>query len=538
MKIILRQLELPLDYTDKDLPVLATRRLKCDQGEIKQIEIVKRSLDSRPRRPAPVFVVSVKLEMSDSFRLPSWLEKDVDVLDNKPDLTTSVIKPVLKGNEPRPIVIGAGPAGLMAAFHLAVMGLKPILIERGEQAEQRKTAVDLFWRDGTFNPENNALFGEGGAGLFSDGKLTARSKDRGRINLFFETLVQCGAPRDILIDSEPHLGSDVLLKIVANMRRLIEANGGETLYNTTLTDIYSENGRVTGIKCGNREFVTDKLILATGHSAGDIYRLLNSHQVELASKPMAIGIRLEAPQNQINLSQYGKFADHPRLKAASFRVTRRPEGSARACYSFCMCPGGLVISCASENGALTTNGMSYSGRESIWGNAGFIVPVEPEDFAKLAADNIEPQLAGLHFQQQIEKAAFNAGGGKFVVPAMMLNDFLSGKMSHDLAPERSCPRSKAASFDEVLPDYIIHTLRKSIPGMLRELGSIDPSCCVVYAAETRSSSPVRIVRDESWQSTNLRGLFPAGEGAGYAGGIVSSAVDGLKAAEMLIAEIR
>ncbi len=537
MKFILRQLELPLDYNDDDLPAAAARRLKCDIDEIINVEIVKRSIDARPRRPAPLFIAAVKLEMADRFRMPSWLKKDIEELADEPVLVESATKPVLKNGEPRPIVIGAGPAGLMAAWHLAMTGLRPILIERGDQAERRKNAVDTFWRNGVFDPENNALYGEGGAGLFSDGKLTARSKDRPRIRRFFETLVQCGAPRDILIDSEPHLGSDVLLRIVANMRHMIEANGGETFYNTSLTDIISENGMLTGIKCGDKEFAASRLILATGHSARDIYNMLHRSAVELESKPLAIGIRLEAPQKQIDVSQYGQFAGHPRLKAASFRVTRRPEKDARACYSFCMCPGGLVISCASEHGALTTNGMSYSGRDSIWGNAAFIVPVEPADFSGMIADGSAPQLAGMHFQQKIEKAAFAAGGGDFVVPALMLKDFLTAKVSDNLPANRSCPRSKPASFDGILPDFVTDTLRRSIPAMMRELGSINIADCVVYAAETRSSSAVRILRDESGQSPTLRGLFPAGEGAGYAGGIVSSAVDGLKAAEQLTATL-
>lgn len=534
MKFILRQLELPLDYNDSDLPAAAARRLKCDEDEIIHIEIVKRSIDARPRRPAPIFVAAVQLEMADRFRLPSWLKKDVEVLETEPAVVNPLARPSLKSGSPRPIVVGAGPAGLMAAYHLAIMGLKPILIERGDRADRRKTAVDMFWRSGIFDPENNALFGEGGAGLFSDGKLTARSKDRPRIRLFLETLVLCGAPREILIDSEPHLGSDVLLKIVGNMRRMIEENGGETYYNTSLTDIVCENGALTGIKCGSKEFTTDKVILATGHSAHDIYNILHKNQVALESKPLAVGIRLEAPQKQINVSQYGEFAGHPRLKAASFRVTRRPESGARACYSFCMCPGGLVICCASEDGALTTNGMSYSSRNSIWGNAAFIVPVEPADFAGQIASGSAPELAGLHFQKKIEEASFKAGGGGFTVPALMLKDFLDAKVSAELPANRSCPRSRPADFDAILPDFVTRTLRQSIPSMLRELGSISPAECIVYAAETRSSSAVRVLREESGQSASLRGLFPAGEGAGYAGGIVSSAVDGLKAAEQLI----
>ncbi|KAF1080562.1 MAG: NAD(FAD)-utilizing dehydrogenase [Candidatus Rifleibacterium amylolyticum] len=534
MKFILRQLELPLDYNDEDLPAAAARRLKCDVEEIIHVELVKRSIDARPRRPAPLFIAAVKLEMAARFRLPSWLKKDIEELSDELGSAESPVKPALKSGDPRPVVVGAGPAGLMAAWHLAMAGLKPILIERGDRADRRKPVVDNFWRTGAFAPENNALYGEGGAGLFSDGKLTARSKDRPRIRTFFETLVRCGAPRDILIDAEPHLGSDVLLEVVASMRQLIEANGGETLYNTALTDLICENGAIIGIKCGDKELSCNRLILATGHSARDVYRLLQNKCASLESKPLAVGIRLEAPQAQINMSQYGRFAGHPRLKAASYRVTRRPENNARACYSFCMCPGGLVICCASEHGALTTNGMSYSGRDSIWGNAAFIVPVEPGDFADPAFAASGKELAGMLFQEKIEKAAFTATGGDFVVPALMLADFLADKVSASLPANRSCPRSKPASFDNILPDFVTRTLRQSIPPMLRELGSINIADCIVYAAETRSSSSVRILRDDSGQSPTLRGLFPTGEGAGYAGGIVSSAVDGLKAAEQLI----
>ncbi len=285
------------------------------------------------------------------------------------------------------------------------------------------------------------------------------------------------------------------------------------------------------------ELPCSALILATGHSARDVYHLLHARNASLESKPLAIGIRLEAPQAQINISQYGRFAGHPRLKAASYRVTRRPENGVRACYSFCMCPGGLVICCASEDGALTTNGMSYSGRNSIWGNAAFIVPVEPADFADKAFAAAGNELAGMLFQEKIEKAAFASAGGGFVTPALMLADFLNKRVSESLPDNRSCPRSKPASFDDILPDFVTQTLRQSIPAMLRELGSISIADCVVYAAETRSSSAVRILRDDSGQSPALRGLFPAGEGAGYAGGIVSSAVDGLKAAEQLVEAI-
>ncbi|HNX77487.1 MAG TPA: hypothetical protein PKM56_17545, partial [Candidatus Rifleibacterium sp.] len=429
-------------------------------------------------------------------------------------------------------------AGLMAALMLAESGARPLLIERGNRAEDRREVVDAFWRTGHFKAEDNVLFGEGGAGLFSDGKLTARSKDRPRIRRFFQTLVDCGAHPEILVDAEPHLGSDLLLKIVPAIRQRILAAGGHINYNTAMTDILTNNGKVTGIVAGGKEIKTSHLVLATGHSARDVYHLLGERQASLQAKPFAIGIRLEVPQKQINKAQYGKFAGHTRLKAASFKLTRRPEGNARACYSFCMCPGGLVICCASDHDSLTTNGMSYSQRGSIWANAAFIVPVEPHDFAGYNGPETHPELAGLNMQLAIEKAAFKAGGSDFCVPALMLPDFLTGQVSATLPADRSCARSQPASFDTILPDYVLTTLRAAMPGMLRELNGVNPATAIVYAAETRSSSPVRMVRNDNGESPALSGLFPAGEGAGYAGGIVSSAVDGLKVAEQVIESLK
>ncbi|NCB38912.1 MAG: hypothetical protein EOM80_09090 [Erysipelotrichia bacterium] len=538
MKILLRQIEAPLEYSEDELLAAAAHRLECDRQLIISCEIVRRSLDSRPRRSQPVFVFTLELEMNSAFKLQQTNNKDVEILTEETATPQPQPFKSLPDGFNRPVVVGAGPAGLMAALHLAEMGCRPILIERGCRAEERRAVVDAFWRDGAFNSENNTLFGEGGAGLFSDGKLTARSKDRPRIKQFFETLVKCGAPQEILIDSEPHLGSDVLLKIVPNIRQMIEKYGGETRYNTTLTHIFTENGNIKGIEAGGHKITTENLILATGHSARDVYHLLAESEATLQAKPFAVGIRLEIPQKQINLAQYGKFATHERLGAASFKLTRRPEKDLRACYSFCMCPGGLVIACASEEGALTTNGMSYSARKSVWGNAAFIVPIEPADFAGCPGAEKHPELAGLNFQIAMEKAAFKAGGSDFNVPALRLKDFLADKISASLPNDRSCPRSVPASFNSILPDFVIATLRGALPRMLRELNTVEPSSIIAYAAETRSSSPVRVVRKDNGESPSLGGLFPAGEGAGYAGGIVSSAVDGLKAAELMIEKMR
>ncbi len=533
MKLLLRQIEMPLEYSVTDLTAAAARRLGCRNNQILNCRADRRSLDARPMRTAPVFILSLIVEMSADYAFAAGQIKDVETITEEAAAGPALTMPA-NADFKSPIVVGAGPAGLMAALHLAEAGARPLLIERGARAEDRREVVDTFWRNGHFKADDNVLFGEGGAGLFSDGKLTARSKDRPRIRRFFEILVECGAHPEILIDAEPHLGSDVLLKIVPEIRRRILAAGGKISYNTTMTDILVSSRQISGIIAGGREISTDHLMLATGHSARDVYRLLGKHSASLQAKPFAVGVRLEVPQKLINKAQYGKFFGHPRLKPASFKLTRRAEGDARACYSFCMCPGGLVICCASESEAITTNGMSYSQRGSIWGNAAFIVPVEPADYAGCKGPEEHPEMAGLNFQLAIEKAAFIAGGGDFSVPALMLNDFLARKISQRLPENRSCPRACPASFDTVLPEFILKTLRIAIPRMLRELNGVDAESAILYAAETRSSSPVRIVRNDNGESPAIDGLFPVGEGAGYAGGIVSSAVDGLKTAEQVL----
>ncbi|MEW6711339.1 MAG: FAD-dependent protein, partial [Candidatus Riflebacteria bacterium] len=454
MKLIIRQVEVPLEYGKTDIIAGLVKKLRCRSEDIKSHEVFRRSLDARPRRPAPVFILQVEAEVSDQLKKDLPHTQDIEILKQIPveEKVPQFIIP-----EHRPVVVGAGPAGLMAAYHLAMLGLKPIVIERGVKAEDRREVVDEFWRSGRFMQENNALYGEGGAGLFSDGKLTARSKDRPRIKLFFETLIQCGAPSEITIDSEPHLGSDVLLEIVPKLRQIIEKRGGEFRFKMRLEHILFDGNRVNSVVASGEKFKTRHVILATGHSARDIYRLLAEAGVAMESKPFAVGVRLELPQQQIDRSQYGEFAGHPHLKAANFKLTRKPENGARACYSFCMCPGGLVIACASEPGMLTTNGMSYSARSGHWGNAAFIVPVNPEDFADPAAPH--PVLAGLKMQHQIETAAFNAGGGNFTVPAARLSDFLNDRISQDLPGNRSCRLSRPADFKGILPDYVMQTLK-------------------------------------------------------------------------------
>ncbi|HET6427818.1 MAG TPA: FAD-binding protein, partial [Phycisphaerae bacterium] len=430
-----------------------------------------------------------------------------------------------------PVVVGAGPAGLLAAWRLAEDGLQPILVERGAPVQERHRTVARFWSQGVLDGEDNVLFGEGGAGLYSDGKLTTQSKLRGPMRTVLELLVQCGADASILIDAEPHLGTDRLRQIVPNLRELILAKGGQVRFHSCLEGLELDSGQLTALIVNGQRIATRHCLLATGQSARDVYPMLHLAGVALTPKPFAVGVRIEAPQRQIDQSQFGPSAGHRCLGAASFRLTRRPQGRARACYSFCMCPGGLVIACASSPGMLTTNGMSLSHRASGYGNAAFLVPIEAGDFGGSAA---EP-LAGIAWQGEIEAKTFQAGGSDFSLPACTLGDFLARRTPQSVPPERPPLRAVAADLHAALPDCVSQTLLEAVPPMMRQMRKVAVERCMVYGAETRSSSPVRIPRDDSFQSPSARGVYPVGEGAGYAGGIVTSAIDGLRAAESLLA---
>lgn len=528
---------LPLDYIEKDIVKAVATKLKCDESLISGINIIRRSIDARKRREAPVFSMHIEIEIPDSAELLPPDDKEIEIITKQKRIPEIMI-PIISGKAfTRPVVTGSGPSGLMAALILAEAGLSPLLIERGSPVRERTSQVSLFWKKGELNPEGNVLFGEGGAGLFSDGKLTTRSKDRTRVRRFLETLVKCGAPEDILIDSEPHLGTDILKKIVPAFRNLIEKAGGEVRFQSRLEGIRAENGRLCGITVNGKDIETQFCILATGNSANDIYRMLAGSGVMLEEKSFAIGLRLEIPQNKIDRAQWGAFAGHPRLGAAHFRLTFKENDKDRACYTFCMCPGGTVIPCASSHGCLTTNGMSLSARSGEFGNAAFLVPVNPGDFGK-DSEETYPALSGLGFRENMERLAFKAGGGDYSIPASPLSDFLAKKCAGALPERRSWPRSVPADLHVVLPGFVCTTLSAAVTVMLSTLRGVSSEEVLLYAAETRSSSPVRVTRDENGESVNLTGLFPSGEGAGYAGGIVSSAVDGMRAAEAVIRKIR
>ena len=553
MKLRINQLDLPPGYTPDQLLKAAAKALRCNPSALNNLETIRRSIDARGRSPR----MTVAVEVEFSGKLPAGL-RDIEVTEQKSPIV-NLQSPILNLQSPI-LVVGAGPAGLMAALGLAEAGLKPLLIERGEAAAPRAKRVEAFWKNGTLDVESNVLYGEGGAGLFSDGKLTSRSKDRPRVRRFLEALVSCGASPDILIDAEPHIGSDVLEELVPALRNRIIELGGEVRFGARLDRLEIENGAVRGAVISGAEFRTDCCVLATGHSARDIYEMLAEHGVPLEAKPFAVGVRLEIPQHRIDTAQWG--GSFPMLGKASFRLTRREEENARACYSFCMCPGGLVISCASSAGLMTTNGMSLSKRDKPLGNAAFLVPVMTTDFPMfenpprpslrfghpsgggefLRSPPLEgcPQggvglnaLAGIEFQKKLEAAAFAAGGSDYSLPAQRLVDFLEGAAPSDLPAERSCTMARPAQLRGLLPEFVEHTLRSAVPKMLRSMRGVMLDEALLYASETRSSSPVRVVRGEDGQSA-VRGLYPCGEGAGYAGGIVSSGIDGLRIAEAVV----
>jgi len=529
MRLRVNQIVVKLEYTPDDVLHAIARKLGALEQNLSEIEVLRRSLDARHKDRLPHYVLSA--EVTYSGDTPPTLAPGQVGIAPPPE---SVPKPrSAKPRAVRPFVVGAGPAGLMAALTLAEAGQRPVLIERGAEIETRKLQVETFWRQGLLNPESNVLYGEGGAGLFSDGKLTARTKNRPAVRRFFEVLVEHGAPSDILIDAEPHIGSDVLSQIMPALRDRITELGGEVRFHARLEDVLIEDGALRGVKISGEDVRTDRCFLATGHSARDVYRMLAERNIAMAVKPFAVGVRMELPQARIDRSQYGRWASHPSLGSASFRLSRKGGGHVRSCYSFCMCPGGLVMACASSEGMLTTNGMSYSGRSKPLGNAAIVVPVGPDDFPEVAGN---PALAGIAYQERLERAAFIAGGSDFTLPAQRLTDFLDAAHATPPPAERSCSRVVAADLNALLPDVVAQTLRSALPKMLRELSNAKLEEILLYGLETRSSSPVRILRDpETLESASVRGLSPIGEGSGHAGGIVSSAIDGMVAATHAIA---
>ncbi len=519
MALWLRDLTLALDGDEKQLPALAARRLGIDERELTDFKIVKRSLDAR-RKSRILRVFTVEFKVADEAAL---------LHSNKNDRHLELRPPVEPAALPRlsspcrALVVGMGPAGLFAAKRLAEAGARVTLIERGRPVEQRVRAVEAFWSTGRLNPASNVQFGEGGAGTFSDGKLTTRLNHPLR-QAVLETLVAFGAPEDILIEARPHVGTDRLRKVVIGFREYLASLGVTVRFETCLTDFVMQKGRICGGICNGDDLLpTDALVLAPGHSARDTYAMLDRNGVRLEAKGFAIGVRVEHPAELINRIQYGRSSAE--LPAADYALRFNDSESGRGVYSFCMCPGGEVINAASEADGLVVNGMSRSARATAYSNSALVVAVSPRDWGG-------DTLGGIAFQRHWERLAYRAGGGGFAAPAQNLLSFagLGGG-----AVVTSCrPAVVEADLNEVLPAFVSEGLKRALPHFDRQMRGFLTAEAQLIGVESRTSAPLRIIRGEDGSSVSHAGIFPAGEGAGYAGGIMSAALDGLRAAEQVV----
>ena len=503
----------------------AARVLKVREKELLSLRVLRRSVDAR-EDVSLVYTVEAAVK-DEAAVLKRCRSKKVSRLTRKPGYLLPPPPPV---PEIPPIVVGAGPAGLFAALVLAKAGLRPILLERGRPVERRKADVERFWSTGDLDPASNVQFGEGGAGAFSDGKLNTGTRDI-RHRFILEQLVSCGAPEDILIDAKPHVGTDYLHIALKNLRQKLLDLGADIRFESQLTDLDIRDGRLAGITAagpdGPYALPCRHLVLCPGHSARDTFEMLYARGVPMEAKPFAVGVRVEHRQADCDAAQYKQYAGHPGLPASTYKLScHLPSG--RGVFSFCVCPGGEVVAAASETGRVVTNGMSEFARDRENINGALLVNVMPEDFGG------DGPLAGVAFQRKLEAAAYALGGGGYRAPAQRVEDFLAGRPS--AGPGRVTPSYRPgvtwADLHECLPPFVADALAEALPILGRKLRGYDAPDAVLTAVESRSSSPVRIPRDETCQS-GLRGLYPCGEGAGYAGGILSAAADGMRCAEQI-----
>jgi uncharacterized protein len=528
----LSEVKLPLEHTEADIQSAILKKLSIAPKDLIRHTIFKRSYDAR-KKGAVSFVYIIDIETTREQQLLQRFKKDPHIVPT-PDTSYRYVTHAPAGLEQRPIVIGCGPCGMFAGLLLAQMGFRPIILERGKAVHDRSVDTFGFWSKGKFDPESNAQFGEGGAGTFSDGKLYSRIKDanhHGRKVL--AELVNAGAASEILYINKPHIGTYRLVKIVENIRNQITSLGGEISFQSRVEQINIEAGQVCGVTLASGEYLSSKhVVLAVGHSARDTFEMLHRAGVYIEAKPFSIGFRIEHPQSIIDKCRLGSQAGHPMLGAADYSLVHHCANG-RSVYSFCMCPGGQVVAATSEVGRVVTNGMSQYERSGKNANSGIVVGITPEDYP-------DSPIAGIEFQRRLEERAFELGGGTYKAPGQLVGDFLAGQASTQLGTVKPSykPGIHLGDLSSSLPDYAIEAIREAIPAFDKQLHGFAMPDAVLTGVETRTSSPICIKRGEDYQSLNTQGLYPAGEGAGYAGGILSAGVDGIKVAEAVAMSIQ
>jgi hypothetical protein len=531
----LTEVKLPLDHPEGAIESAILHKLGISSEQLLRFEIHKRSYDAR-KRSQITLIYTLDAEVKNEAVLLKRLRGDKHVMLT-PDMAYRFVAHAPEVMRTRPLVIGAGPCGLLATLLLAQMGFKPILLERGKIVRERTKDTWALWRRGKLNPESNVQFGEGGAGTFSDGKLYSQIKDPQHLGRkVLEEFVKAGAPEEILYVSKPHIGTFKLVTMVEKMRENITQLGGEIRFQSRVVDLDIVEGQIKGVTLADGERISaDHVVLALGHSARDTFKMLHDRGVYIEPKPFSVGFRIEHPQSLIDQCRFGDFAGDLILGAADYKLVYHASNG-RSAYSFCMCPGGTVVAATSEPGRVVTNGMSQYSRNERNANAAIVVGIEPKDFG---GDIQKNPLAGLDFQRRWEEAAFQAGGGGYLAPAQKVGDFLAGRPSTtqgSVVPSYT-PGVYWTDLSGCLPDYVIATIREALPAFDKQIKGFAMADAVLTGVETRTSAPIRITRGEDCQSLNTRGLYPAGEGAGYAGGILSAAVDGIKVAEAVALSI-
>jgi len=529
----LTEIKLPLDHPNGDIKAVILKRLGIVADELASFVVFKRGVDAR-KPNAIQYTYTLDIEVRDEAAILARFSNDLHVKQS-PDTSYHFIAQAPKDLASRPIVVGMGPAGLFAGLLLAQMGFRPLILERGKEVRERTKDTFGLWRQGVLNPESNVQFGEGGAGTFSDGKLYSQIKDpRYLSRKVLEEFVKAGAPQEILYESHPHIGTFKLVGMVEKMRATIQSLGGEIRFGSRVDDIVIENGLVTGVVLSNGNHIaTNHLVLAVGHSARDTFEMLHRRGIYIEAKPFSIGFRIEHPQSLINRARYGRNAGNPQLCAADYKLVHHASNG-RSVYSFCMCPGGTVVAATSEAGRVVTNGMSQYSRNERNANSGIVVGITPEQDYPANASDSNSVLAGVELQRHWESRAFELGGGNYQAPGQLVGDFLAGRPSTkfgEVLPSYT-PGVHLTDLSAALPDYAIVAIREALPAFAKQIRGFDLGDAVLTGVETRTSSPIRIKRNkDDYQSINTRGLYPTGEGAGYAGGILSAAVDGIEVAE-------